>query len=86
MIAKQLGVSARRVQVAFENTRNAPPLSALRAIRLDIARQRILDRADDETVTQIAMECGFFHLGRFSRAYAEAFGETPSQSRRHGRS
>ncbi|MCB1489019.1 MAG: helix-turn-helix transcriptional regulator [Bauldia sp.] len=84
-IAKRLGVSSRRVQIAFENARSAPPLGVLRTIRLDIARQRILDSREDETVTDIAMDCGFFHLGRFSRAYAQAFGETPSQSLRRNR-
>ena len=33
-----------------------------------------------KTVTTIACEFGFFELGRFSRAYKAAFGESPSQT------
>jgi transcriptional regulator GlxA family with amidase domain len=29
-------------------------------------------------VTRVAMDCGFFHLGRFARDYRQAFGESPS--------
>jgi len=84
-IAKYIGVSARRLQIAFENTCKAPPLSVLKAIRLEIAHQRILAPADGESVTSIAMECGFFHPGRFSRDYAVTFGEKPSESFRRDR-
>jgi AraC family ethanolamine operon transcriptional activator len=36
--------------------------------------------ATRKTVTTIACEFGFFELGRFSRAYKAAFGESPSQT------
>jgi transcriptional regulator GlxA family with amidase domain len=61
-------------------------MSALRGTRLEIARQRIMRAAENETITGIAMECGFFHLGRFSSAYSQAFGEAPSQTMRRSRS
>jgi AraC-like DNA-binding protein len=32
------------------------------------------------TVTEVATECGFFHLGRFSARYRQAFGEVPSST------
>jgi len=34
------------------------------------------------SVTQIAMNHGFFHLGRFSKVYREQFGEKPNDTLR----
>lgn len=81
-IARMLGFSARRLQIAFFNVRGCSPLAVLKAIRLEAARGRFLDPAESGTVTSIATDCGFFHLGRFSGDYARAFGETPTQSLR----
>ena len=36
-------------------------------------------------ITSIATGLGFTHLGRFSIAYREVFGESPSQTLRRGR-
>jgi AraC-like DNA-binding protein len=39
---------------------------------------------DSTTVTAEALNCGFWHLGEFSRAYKNCFGEFPSETlRRH---
>lgn len=78
-IATHLGISSRRLQVAFENARNVTPLNALVSVRLEIARERLANAGDDETVTDIAMECGFSNPSRFARAFSAAFGELPSQ-------
>ena len=42
----------------------------------------ILIEGDRRTVTEIAMQFGFWHLGRFAGTYAAAFGCTPSETRR----
>ena len=78
-IATHLGISPRRLQVAFENARNVTPLNALLSVRLEIARERLANAGDDETVTDIAMECGFSNPSRFARAFSAAYGELPSQ-------
>jgi AraC-like DNA-binding protein len=51
--------------------------------RMHIAH-RALEQATPTTatVTEIATECGFWELGRFSVEYRALFGETPSQSLR----
>jgi AraC-like DNA-binding protein len=38
--------------------------------------------SEDVTVTQAAMRFGFRELGRFGVLYREAFGESPSETRR----
>ena len=84
-IATSLGVSARRIQIAFLNVRNANPLGVLKSIRLQIARERLSSSHEIGTITDIASDCGFIHLGRFSLEYAKTFGEKPSQTVRRVR-
>lgn len=84
-IAAVLGVSARRLQGAFESVRDAPPTSVLRSIRLVRGRERLQDPHGRGTVSSIALDCGISQLGRFARASTEAFGESPSETLRRAR-
>ena len=84
-LATSLSVTPRRLQVAFENVCDTTPLSRLQSVRLEMARERLSSAGDNETTTAIAIDCGFSHLGRFSRAYAKAFGELPSRTLRRSR-
>ena len=75
------GVSARTLFYGFRKIHGIAPWAWVRARRLEGARQALLtgDRAATR-VTDIALDWGFSHLGRFSAAYRLAFGETPSQT------
>ena len=66
---------------AVQEHRDTTPMNALRALRLDAARQRLLDGAC-ANVTEAALAVGFGHLGRFSEYYKERFGELPRQTLR----
>jgi AraC-like DNA-binding protein len=79
-LAREIGVSLRSLQIGFRRHRGATPREALGAIRLDAARRRLLGSDRQETVTEIALDCGFTHLGRFSAAYRKAFGERPAET------
>jgi AraC-like DNA-binding protein len=80
-IAAHAGVSARSLQNGFQSFRNITPMAYLRAMRLQRAHRALL-AADPATatVTQIALSCGFAHLGEFGTAYRRVFGLTPSQT------
>lgn len=80
-IAAQAGVSARSLQNGFQNFRNITPMGFLRAVRLRRAHEALL-AADPAsvTVTQVAMACGFTHLGEFGTSYRRVFGVTPGQT------
>lgn len=55
----------------------------LRIHRLNLAHRDLVRARDRPTrVTDIAMDHGFLHLGRFSAEYRRFFGETPSQTLR----
>ena len=53
----------------------------LRLLRLSsIYQQLLLADPKDATVTQIATNAGFWHMGYFSVAYNNIFQESPSQT------
>ncbi|NVN10893.1 helix-turn-helix domain-containing protein [Nguyenibacter vanlangensis] len=80
-IAQQIGIPAYILRSAFQQVTGMTPRAWLRQRALDRARRAML--APDlarRGVSHIAMECGFFHLGRFSAYYAETFGEPPART------
>ena len=80
-IAAQSGASARSLQNGFQSFRRMTPMAFLRQVRLEHARRALL-QADPAfaTVTDIAIGCGFSHMGEFAGLYRRTFGETPSQT------
>jgi len=48
-------------------------------IRFSVAREKL--KSNEASISDIAYQVGFSDPNYFSRAYAEAFGETPSESR-----
>ena len=78
------GVTIRRLQRAFERHRAYTPQTFLRSLMLRRARS-MLQRGQGESVTRIALDVGFRHLGRFSGDYRERYGESPSQTLLRGR-
>jgi AraC-like DNA-binding protein len=61
-------------------------MQALMRRRLDLARLLLQQGGCGVNVTAIAMQLGFFNLGRFSARYRQAFGESPSATLARGRS
>lgn len=82
-IAECLGVSVRTLQTALRAETGATPSELLRSIRLDRAREMLLEaNPREQSVTAVAELCGFTHQGRFSALYLKTFGELPSESLR----
>ena len=75
-LAKAAGVSARTLHVHCTREFNVGPMEWLRQLRLDVAREK-LQQSGSTHVTEVAMSCGFGHLGRFAAYYRERFGELP---------
>jgi len=74
-----VGASIKSVERAFSECCGANPKELLTLTRMSRARRALLAAQPGETtVAQIAIECGFFHLGRFSTNYARLYGESPS--------
>ncbi|AKF06778.1 AraC family transcriptional regulator [Sandaracinus amylolyticus] len=75
------GVGARSLQAGFRKHRGCSPLEFVRARRLERARVRLLTDDVASSVTDVAHDAGFTHLGRFSVSYKARFGESPMQTR-----
>lgn len=78
-LAAQAGVSARSLQAGFQQYRGTTPMAYLRELRLKRVHEALLS-ADPQhsSVTDIALQSGFGHLGKFSVAYKQRFGESPA--------
>jgi len=76
-------VSERTLQYAFRDMLGMSPLTYLHRLRLHRARDE-LRRANSNSmsVTDVALNWGFWHFGEFSRAYKNCFGEVPSKTLR----
>jgi len=84
-LAATCGAPERTLLKQFKRFVGLPPLAYLRRLRLNLARGA-LSQADCETpISEIAISCGFTHLGRFATEYRRAFGESPSTTRQRVR-
>ncbi|WP_108263622.1 helix-turn-helix domain-containing protein [Mangrovicoccus ximenensis] len=84
-IAAACGTGIRSLELAFRDVWGLSPNQALTEIRLLAARQRLALPGPPATVAEIAMDCGFGHLGRFPAQYRARFGELPSATLKRSR-
>ena len=76
-------VSERKLRAAFVQEFSQPPSRFFRDWGLEQVRRRLLvGEPSRVTVTGIASDLGFGHLGRFAGHYQTVFGETPSTTLR----
>ncbi|MET3907807.1 AraC-like DNA-binding protein [Bradyrhizobium sp. S3.3.6] len=82
-ICAEIGVAERTLRVVCEKHLGIAPIRFLAIRRLHLVR-RALRQADPSktTVTRVAIDHGFWELGRFSVAYRALFDESPSDSLR----
>ncbi|AMB85862.1 AraC family transcriptional regulator [Pseudomonas agarici] len=77
-------VSERSLYLLFERHVGLSPRDYMRQRKLESVHAQ-LQAATARSVTEVALDHGFVHLGRFSEAYRKRFGELPSQTRRRQR-
>jgi AraC-like DNA-binding protein len=76
-------VPRRTLNRALKNTMGMGPVTYSRRVRLNDARRALLrNRAHPTRVTDVALDLGFWHLGRFAEQYKELFGESPHETLR----
>ncbi|OQP87652.1 AraC family transcriptional regulator [Rhizobium rhizosphaerae] len=81
-VAQAAGTSLRSLTLAFKQFRGYPPSQFLREQRLQGVRKALTATEGAGTVSQIANDWGFIHLGEFARLYKDRFGELPSRTLR----
>jgi AraC-like DNA-binding protein len=83
-VARAAKVSVRTLEMNFRTYLDMTPRTYMRVVRLRMARHALLSHAETRPIAEIAESFGFTHKSRFSKYYADLFGETPSATRRHG--
>ncbi|TFL09346.1 AraC family transcriptional regulator [Pusillimonas caeni] len=82
-LARHAAISARSLHKGFQQHKGMSPMGFLRLVRLQRVRERLLQasaHAEPVSITRVALEAGFSHLGHFTQAYRRQFGETPTQT------
>ncbi|GIH67926.1 AraC family transcriptional regulator [Sphaerimonospora thailandensis] len=80
-VAEAVGVGVRALQEGFRRHLETTPTAYLRDVRLERVRAELTACGPDTaTIAEVARRWGFVHLGQFSRAYRERFGETPAET------
>ncbi|OLS60243.1 AraC family transcriptional regulator [Pseudomonas putida] len=72
------GVSREKLYEAFRRHHGLTPMAYLKHYRLKAVRSALLSGGAVVSVSSVALEWGFGHLGRFASDYRKAFGESPS--------
>lgn len=85
-LASYAAVSTRSLYAGFKKYRNTTPMALLRFVRMKRAHKDLeLPGSANVTVTKVALNWGFAHLGRFTAEYKKTFGESPSETLRRAR-
>lgn len=78
-LCKEVGTSERTLNTCCKEHLGMGPKHYLLLRRMHMARRALRDANPDETtVTEVAMQNGFWQLGRFAVEYKGLFGEPPS--------
>lgn len=82
-LAELAHMSQRSLYALFDKHAGTTPKHYIRQRKLEQIHARLSDpRAAVRNVTEIALDYGFLHLGRFSECYKSTFGELPSDTLR----
>ena len=76
------GKSERSIERIFKQHFGISPYSYLKLHRLHLIRHQLLKQnsMDSGTITSIAIDNGFMHMGYFGSEYKKLFYETPSET------
>lgn len=82
-LCQALGTSSRALCYGFQEMFGMSPMSYLKVLRLQgVYRALKVTDPGHTTVTEVATQFGFCHLGYFARDYKQMFGELPSETLR----
>jgi transcriptional regulator GlxA family with amidase domain len=79
LIAEDLGISTRQLERLFGRYLNSTPKHYFMEMRLNKAQNLLVQT--EQSVTEIAMACGFQTTSHFSKVYRAHFGTSPLSQR-----
>jgi AraC-like DNA-binding protein len=77
-LASELGWSRKRLVARFREEVGLPPKSLARILRFRRA-VRLLERDDDRSLGEIALDCGYFDQAHLNRDFRSLAGSTPTE-------
>lgn len=81
-LCRHAHVQARCLEYGFRETTGLSPIAYIKSLRLNGVRKSLLRRdVRERSISEIALDQGFWHLSQFSVDYRKFFGETPSATR-----
>jgi AraC family transcriptional regulator, ethanolamine operon transcriptional activator len=85
-LCRHAHVQARSLEYGFREITGLSPISYVKSLRLNAVR-RDLSRTDiaEHSISEIALDHGFWHLSQFAADYRKFFGETPTSTRHRAR-
>ena len=81
-VAAACGISVRALTRGFEKHLGTSPLQYMLELRLQGVRGELSAAVDGASVTDLALNWGFAHLGQFAARYRQRFGESPRDTLR----
>jgi AraC family ethanolamine operon transcriptional activator len=75
-------VQARSLEYGFREITGLAPIAYIKSLRLNAVRRALLRTpAAERSISEIALDNGFWHLSQFAADYRKFFGETPTSTR-----
>jgi AraC family transcriptional regulator len=79
-LSRVAGLSRRHFLRAFRESTGDTPLGYVRALRIEEAKRRLSQ--GNQSITEVALDCGFSHAQHFATTFRTATGLAPSAFRR----
>lgn len=79
IVAHQIGISTRQLERLFRKYLQITPKRYQTELRLERAQQMLLQT--EQSITEIAVACGFGSIGHFCKVYRRRYGATPKHQR-----
>ena len=82
-LCRHARVHARSLEYGFREVTGLSPIAYVKSLRLNAVRKALSRRsASQRSITEIALDQGFWHLSQFAVDYRKLFGEAPSWTRK----
>jgi AraC family ethanolamine operon transcriptional activator len=86
-LCRHSGLKVRTLETGFQEITGLTPVAYIRSLRLNTVRRALHDvSARQRSISDIALDNGFWHLSQFATDYRKLFGETPTNTRRRSQS
>jgi AraC-like DNA-binding protein len=80
-ICREVGVSHRTLEYAFQACFDLSPKAYIRTVRLNCVRKELrLSDPASTSITKVAVRWGFRHMGQFAADYRKLFMELPTET------